>query len=162
MEYKIIEESDNVNTIVIEKSGLTATFTLQDIENHIAYLNKTKREIEGKITIDSAGCTNIENNNEWIKEMTDEEIHACYLYFQSKATVIKGNEKLEEIESALKEYADEKVIINEKLCLDQRKPVEVETPSSQEPGVGTSYETEPVVTESVPSEISTPTETQSS
>ena len=162
MEYKIIEESADVNTIVIEKSGLTATFTLQDIENHIAYLNKTKREIEGKILIDTAGCTNIENNNEWIKEMTEEELHACFLYFQSKATVVKGNEKLEEIENALKEYADEKIIINEKLCLDQRKPVEVTESNSQEVGVGISHETEPVVTESVPSETSIPTETLNS
>lgn len=46
--FKVIEEKENPLESVIEKSGLTTKFTLQDIKDHLEYTNKVLKETEAQ------------------------------------------------------------------------------------------------------------------
>lgn len=106
--YKILKPNEVYKEATIEKSGITATFTIADIERHEEYLNKCKKELEGQITLESAKMANIEENHPFVKDMSDQDLATAGLYFSSKSLKRQSEEKLAEISTAITEYAAEK------------------------------------------------------
>ena len=112
MEYKIkpIElKVDSVDELqipealdrVIVKTGDVVEFTMRELEENISRLSKYELDVQAKIDNDKAKIENIEHFNPWIKKMTDEKKHACYLYFLSFLALKEFEPKLEEVKKQL-------------------------------------------------------------
>lgn len=111
--YKVSEENEDPKLTKIEKRGLVVEFCLDDVLTHEANLKKFLTEVNAKISVEKAKMDNIEHNHEFIKELTDEQVFACYMYQEAKIQHIAATEKLEEINTQMMDYATEKKAILE-------------------------------------------------
>jgi hypothetical protein len=109
--YKIIEPNDDPKQAKIEKSGITAVFTLAQVEEHEATLTTRRKEMAAELEVEQAKMTNVENFHPEVKDMSGVLLTAATLYKESKTVVEKTTAKIAEYDAALKEYADEKAQI---------------------------------------------------
>jgi hypothetical protein len=105
--YKVIEPNDDYKEARIEKSGITAVFTLKDVEDHQAKLATYKKERMAEMEVERAKMANYAHYHPIVLELTGEQLTAAALYKESQTMVKKTEEKLAEIDEALKEYAEE-------------------------------------------------------
>ena len=109
IKYTVKEaHKEDKNFDVIEKQGITHTFTVQDIIEEEEKFEKMIKEIEANIGVKDAIVTNVTENNPWIKEMEKEKIHACHMYWEAHAYTQAGWAKVGEIKRALKESKKER------------------------------------------------------
>jgi hypothetical protein len=118
MQYKIYKKNKDAKEVIIEKSGITAQFTINDIEKHEMYLEKSLKEVEGKLQIEEARSTNILNNNVFLMKLSEEELNAAHLYFESMAFIATAKPKIKEIKDQIKSYKKEKEEIIKQTQLD--------------------------------------------
>lgn len=53
IEYKIIEEKENPLESIIEKTGLSTKFTVQQLIDHLDYTSRMLKQAEGQLDVDS-------------------------------------------------------------------------------------------------------------
>jgi len=99
---------DDTNFDVIEKTGISHEFTVQDILEEEERFEKMVKEIEANMELKEAVKTNVLSNNEWLKDMEEEKIHACHLYWEAHAYVKGGKLKVKEIKGVLKSSEKER------------------------------------------------------
>jgi patatin-like phospholipase/acyl hydrolase len=146
--YKIIEIALDPKDSLIEKSGITVTFSLHNIEADVAYLNKALKEIEGKLGIESATMANVERTHPHIAAMTPEDLVAAFLYKQSSGFVTIAKEKIAEINKQINDYKMETEEIKAQTGItEDTQPVSEVAPET--------------VTETAPAEVAPETETAS-
>lgn len=98
IEYKLKPiniETDNVETLqipdkkerVIEKTGHTDSFTMNDIENHIKSREKTFKELVAKRDYENAKIINIEHFHPFVKDISEEDLHTVQMYSEAKSLV---------------------------------------------------------------------------
>lgn len=114
--YQIKKKGKTQNEHLIEKKyEHIITFTLEDIEAHERVLEKTLREFDAQLKLESAKRDNIQEHNKWINNMTPEKVHACYMFHSAVAVIAQLNPKIKEIKKQMKEYKVEKAQIKEAL-----------------------------------------------
>jgi len=118
IQYKIYKKNKDAKEVVIEKSGITAQFTINEIEKHESYLARTLKEIEGQLMLEDAKATNILNNNTFLMKMSEEDIHAAHMYFEAMAFSVTAKPKIKEIKDQIKSYKKEKEEIIKQTQLD--------------------------------------------
>ncbi len=118
MQYKIFKKHKDSKEVIIEKSGITAQFTLNDIERHEAYLAKTLKELEGQLSIEDAKAQNIATNNTFLLKLSEKDLHAAKMYFESMAFISTAKPKIREIKDQIKSYKKEKEEIIKQTKLD--------------------------------------------
>lgn len=118
IQYKIYKKNKEAKEVVIEKSGTTTQFTINDIEKHEAYLARSLKEVEGQLGIEEAKATNILNNNVFLMKLSEEEIHATHMYFEAMAFSSTAKPKIKEIKEQIKSYKKEKEEIIKQTQLD--------------------------------------------
>lgn len=111
IKYEIIEKADQPGASKILKTGLTAEFTLDDIDRDIHYLEKKKLELTSQIAIEEAKMKNIDGTNPEIGAMDEHMRQVIYLYERSFAFSKVGKEKVEEIDKQLEDYKAELMAI---------------------------------------------------
>lgn len=120
--YQIKKKGKNNSEHVIEKKyEHTVTFTLADIEAHERLLEKTLKEFDAQLKLESAKRDNIQGHNKWINNMTPEKVHACFMFHSAVAMIAQLNPKMKEIKKQLKEYKQEKAQIKEALGFEDEK-----------------------------------------
>ena len=100
--YEIKETHIESDFSMIEKTGIKAEFTINDIKANEKTVEKAVKEINANVEVKEAIMTNVENNNDWIKDMDPEKIHACFIYREAYEYVTEGKAKVEELENGLK------------------------------------------------------------
>jgi hypothetical protein len=113
--YELIEgqeEGLNAGDVKIRKTGLTAEFTLNDIDRDRQYLEKKKEEILGKMQIEDAKMQNIDRTNPEIGQMDEHVRQVIYIYQQAFAVCKVGKEKVAEIDKTLEELKHEMMDIS--------------------------------------------------
>lgn len=111
IEYKIKEQSEDENKVVIEKSGQVYDFTVGQARENLADLKKSLVQFEGQKTIEDAKMTNILEHNPFIKDLTEAQVHAVHLYFESFAVSKVCNDKIKEHKEVIAEIEAELVEI---------------------------------------------------
>lgn len=112
IEYKVkpLEiVADNIETIeipskeerLIEKVGHTVSFTMKDLDNNIKSLNNLKTEIEAKVKFDTSKLNNIESFHKFVKKMSEQDLHTCWMYNETKEEIRKYTNKLKEVDEQL-------------------------------------------------------------
>lgn len=99
--YKIKEENKNWKDTVIEKSGITADFTIRQFEDNIERLGKTLKELEATHKLNLAQMDNIERNHKFVKKMSDQDLNTAHMYWESKQIVAQYAPRIAEFYEAL-------------------------------------------------------------
>jgi hypothetical protein len=99
--YKVVEPNEDYKQAVIEKGGITATFTLTEVEGMQARNKKAKAELEGNIQIRKAEMTNIEQHYPEVKDMSGVLLTAAYLYKEAQAYLNEAEPKVKQIDDAI-------------------------------------------------------------
>lgn len=102
--YKIVGEENGVYTI--RKTGDVHEFTTKDMQEHISSIKKMRKEAKSQNELEQAKLANYKENYKIVGSMTKEELHACYLAYQSVKLAEDCVEKIKQIDEALAEYAD--------------------------------------------------------
>jgi len=128
--YEVITKSEEKEQDwVIQKSGLTAEFTLNDIKRDIEILKKMKIEMDAKVGIEAAILENISVNYPDAPKMEEKLRVAVFLYQKSFATKKMCEEKVAEIDKQLKEYAEEtQEILNQTNLSLEEKTIKIDVP----------------------------------
>ena len=103
-----MEPDEDYAQAKIEKSGIKATFTLAQVNEHEVMLTTRRKELSAELEVEKAKMVNIEDFHPEVKDMSGVTLTAAALYKDSQMAVEKGAAKLAEYEAALKEYAAEK------------------------------------------------------
>lgn len=106
------------NDRVIVKSGHEVEFTLADMENNEAYLEKQKKEIVPVIEHRKAVMQNVTENHPIVSELTPEQRHAVHMYREAEVELEKYEEVLAEVNRVLDKSAEEKKEIIKQLNLE--------------------------------------------
>lgn len=107
MKYKIKESNEDPRDTVIEKTGHKIHFTMREVEKTQA-VNKTNRQnIEAKCKVEKAKIINIEENHAFVKDMSEQDLHTVYMYFEAKKIVEMAEAKLKEFDEQEKELNKE-------------------------------------------------------
>ena len=106
------------NDRVIVKSGHEVEFTLTDMENNEAYLEKQKKEIVPVIEHRKAVMQNVTENHPIVSELTPEQRHAVHMYREAEVELEKYEEVLAEVNRVLEKSAEEKKEIIKQLNLE--------------------------------------------
>ena len=94
---------DDFRESIIERTGLTNEFTVASIEKHLATLGKLRIEGEGTMGLAQATADNVLRSNEWIKDMSEEDQHALWMYYDNITIANEIKPQLEDV------YTDEKI-----------------------------------------------------
>lgn len=105
--YEVIEKAENPAETKVKKSGITAEFTLREVQADIASLQKLRLEIDAKARIESAKMQNIERDMPEIADMDENQRKIIYIYQQAASTYKMASEKVAEIDKQLEEYEAE-------------------------------------------------------
>jgi tRNA(Ile2) C34 agmatinyltransferase TiaS len=102
--FKVVDrKAEDKLDYVIKKTNFAVDFTLREMHNDMEYNKRMKRELEGKLQIESATMENVKRNHPFVLEMDDEKMAAVYIYFKSKCEVHAIENKLLDFEIAIKD-----------------------------------------------------------
>lgn len=105
--YKIKEKADDHLDTVIEKGGLTASFTVRGLNAAIERATKLIKELEGKLQIEDARKQNIEHFHPFVKDMSDQDLNTAAMYSEAKQYITQIPPKIEELKAAIeKDHAE--------------------------------------------------------
>jgi DNA-binding transcriptional MerR regulator len=106
--YTISEKAENDKDSVIKKVYTKDTeFTISEVKSHMEKLTTMKKEMVAKRGVDNATAENVLHFNPEIELMTDEKLHAIFMYWQSKQSVKRLDTQVEEINKQLEKYQEE-------------------------------------------------------
>ena len=122
MQNKIIAEDFNLKKVdkkdykqsIIERHNLTNEFTLADIENHKAELEKMQRELTAQIRVSNAAKENVERNHKFVSKMSDEQLSAAHYLLETKDIIRKSEAKLKEVRATKKKYDEVITVVMDK------------------------------------------------
>jgi len=97
----------DINMSVVEKTNFPIHFKFEDIRLEVDRLTKAKVEIIAKAKVERAAMKNVLQGFPETEEMDEKKRIACQVYQGCYDYVKRAEEKLEEIDKAIKEYKDE-------------------------------------------------------
>lgn len=132
--YKLIENKENPEDQMIEKSGFTHEFTVTGVQTSYAQIEKAKRELKAQKELEEAKMSNIADHHPYVLELDEEKRNAVYLYHQAFATAKAVEMKMAEVEDAEAETNQALADIEEQTGLKIQKfaPIVINTPEYEE------------------------------
>jgi len=130
-EYKIKQENDNLDEVVIEKNNITAEFTLGDINEEQEALKKYLKEFKANLDVKKAAIENIESFHPFVKDYDDKKLFTIALYQDNKVKAKQYEEGIAKFTKQLEESESEVLEIIKQIGL---KPSQVETLSDNKSG----------------------------
>ena len=97
--YRLLQPNDDYRQAVIEKGGITAEFTLAEVEAMQERNKTSKKEIEAQIMLEKAKMTNIEAHHPFVKDLDGVRLTAAALYKEAKTYVEKAEPMLVSLNS---------------------------------------------------------------
>lgn len=84
LKYTIKEKNDNALETILEQSGNTFEVTPKKFLEDRDRCEKRIKELESQKEIETAKMANIDSHNPFIDKMSDEDMHAVHMYWESK------------------------------------------------------------------------------
>lgn len=82
--YRLKEPQEDYKQSIFEKGGITADFTIAEIEAMREHNKKALKETEAQLEIKKAEIINIDHYHPEIKELTGEALTAAWIYREAK------------------------------------------------------------------------------
>lgn len=98
MKFKIIEKEGDVK---FEQRGSVHEFTESEVKENYKNLLRMQKEASSQKSLEDAKIENVLHFNEFIKELTEEQCHAVYLYQRSRSISNEMEKRLADIEEAI-------------------------------------------------------------
>src|SRR4051794_21287369 len=102
-QYRLLEPNEDYKQAVIEKAGITADFTIAEVEGMQERNKKGLLEVEGQLKIERAKLSNIENHHPKVKEIAGVLLTAAALYKESQMMIAELEPKLKQVTEAIAE-----------------------------------------------------------
>lgn len=99
--YKVVE---GVEPLTFEKTGHIDTFKAQSVVDAIKKLEKHLKENTAQAELEAAKMHNYKEHNAFLSELTEEQIHAAYLFHIAFSNKKECDRVLGETTAALKEF----------------------------------------------------------
>jgi hypothetical protein len=90
------------NERIIQMHGTVIEFTLQGIADTQNERSKKVKELEAKKELEEKKIKNIEEHHAFVKDFTDEDLHAMWMYYECKALVSECGKEAEKIKGYIK------------------------------------------------------------
>lgn len=87
---------------IIECTGYSSEFTLSNLKENITRSEKTIKELQANADLKETIFNNVLEHNSFIKKLTPEMIHACYMYHDAKTMNILALEKIKQFKNSIK------------------------------------------------------------
>jgi predicted nucleic acid-binding Zn-ribbon protein len=116
-EYKVKEQNEEFDKIVIEKSNITADFTIGDMKSEQLALLKYLKEFKANRDYKQVVMDNVASHHEYVTKFTDEELFTIAMYHEAKDKVKQYGDKIEEFEKQLKSSEEELAHVKKELNL---------------------------------------------
>ncbi len=108
-EYTVVEKNpEDPKLNIIEKKGISAKFTMAEIEAAENVNRKNLRELDGMIEIRKATMQNIADNHPFVLEMTEQDRFTVHMYQESFAFARACEIKKKQLQEALDQSELEK------------------------------------------------------
>lgn len=101
--YRLLQPNADPKQAVIEKAGITASFTIGEVEMLQARNAKSKLEAEGQIKLEKAKMANIERHHPIVKKLTGEQLTAAAIYKDAQYELAQAEVVLKSAVSAIAE-----------------------------------------------------------
>lgn len=101
--YKLKEANVVKEETIISKLGITVEFTPASIMASLDHAYKQKKELQAQWGVNTATMQNVKNTHPHIAEMSEEDLTAAYLYRQAMGSANECQDKLLELDEAIKE-----------------------------------------------------------
>lgn len=103
-----ISKADKKNYLdtVIERSNLSNTFTLRELEEDLVKLERQARELEGQVKVSSAAIANINHNHPFVSKLSDEQLQTAAYIYETKDVLRKAETGLKANKAAKKKYKE--------------------------------------------------------
>jgi hypothetical protein len=108
------EDKKDFKKSVIQRMNLTNEFTIEDIENHNAELEKSSRELTAQIRVSKAVIENVARNHPLVASMTDEQLNAAHYLAETKEILAKSEASLRNVSKTKRKYAQTLSVIYRK------------------------------------------------
>jgi hypothetical protein len=106
--YKILkEDAEDFKDSEILKKGITATFTVRELERIEKEVRKQLKEAEAQYNLEAAKMENIERNHPYVKEMDEEKLFTIHMYQEAKTNYTKYRDFAKKVTVDLKVYENE-------------------------------------------------------
>jgi hypothetical protein len=102
-QYRLLEPNEDYKQAKIEKGGITATFTLAEVEAMQERNRTALKEVEGNLEIRRAEIENIKHFHPDIAELPGEKLTAAWIYREALAYVAEAEPKRASITEAIAE-----------------------------------------------------------
>jgi|14_taG_2_1085336.scaffolds.fasta_scaffold00867_7 exo-beta-1,3-glucanase (GH17 family) len=103
---------------VFSKTGHSHEFTTADVLQHEMRLEKEIKQATAQKELEEAKMTNVANNNPELIKMSDEDMHAIFLYWDAKVLADECAAAITAREEALAEYAEVKEAVKEQTGIE--------------------------------------------
>jgi hypothetical protein len=101
--YRLVKPSANYREAVIEKGGITAEFTLLEVEQMQERNRKALMELQGQLKIEEAKIDNINRHYPAVKDMPGVILTAAALYKESQSMIAELKPKIIQVDTAINE-----------------------------------------------------------
>jgi hypothetical protein len=101
--YRLLQPNEDYKQAVIEKAGITADFTIAEVEAMQERNKKGLLEAESQLKIERAKMTNIERHYPAVKKMAGVLLTAAALYKESQAMIAELEPRAKQIQQAIDE-----------------------------------------------------------
>jgi len=124
------EDKKDFHQSIIRRNNLSNEFTMVDVEHAVVELEKLNKEATSQIGLSGNMMKNIKDNNKFINNLSEEQIHAVWMYFENAQIVAVAGNKQKEIRKQLITYKKLKDMIYHKFgfvesnVLDKPKKLE--------------------------------------
>lgn len=122
IKYQIKKKSKAVLETVIKMSEVEVERTVGDILYDDIYNKKRLTEMESMVRIEKAKIENILKSTPEVKALSKKLLVAAFLYYQSYVPIKEGNEKIKELNIALKNSAKDRKEIKRQTGFDFDQP----------------------------------------
>lgn len=117
--YKIKKDNKDINQIVIEKSNISADFTIQDMKDEQLALMKYIKEFTANKEYKQVVVDNVAKHHKYVTKFTDEELFTISMYHEAKDKVKQYEAKIAEFNKQLKFSETELADIKKKLKIKE-------------------------------------------
>ena len=106
-DFNLLEENkENWKESRIERINVTTEFTPALVEEHENDLKKLHKELTSQVSLSKSTLDNIDRNHEFIKELTEEQRHHVWMYYENEQVVKNAEAKLEQVKEQLAQYEE--------------------------------------------------------
>tara|TARA_R110000796_G_scaffold251827_1_gene384139 strand:- start:271 stop:633 length:363 start_codon:yes stop_codon:yes gene_type:complete len=116
--YKVEKKGDEHVDTTFSKTGHSHEFTVSEILQHELQLEKEIKQATAQKELEEAKMTNIAEHNTELVNMSDEDMHAVFMYWDAKILADECEAAIKAREEAAAEYAEVKASIKEQTGID--------------------------------------------